>query len=131
MSSPSFRLVSPPCALTGAAAGWVAQTLRDGEVALLAGSDAAGVSRVAHDLGQFTVPVVRAEETDAAQDATVIAYAASLPLIWIAPGFSDHVTQWARERGPMTLLVESSAALSDEERRRIDRFVAILARQSE
>jgi hypothetical protein len=31
----------------------------------------------------------------------------------------------------MTLLVRSEGELSDAERRRIDRFVAILARQSE
>jgi hypothetical protein len=31
----------------------------------------------------------------------------------------------------MTLLVESGEPLSDEQRRRIDRFVAILGRQSE
>ncbi|WP_249010844.1 hypothetical protein [Conexibacter sp. DBS9H8] len=131
MSNPAFRLVSAPAALAGGPGGWAAAMLRDGEVALLVGADSAAASRVAHDLGQVTIQIVRAEETAADQDATVIAYAASLPLIWIAPAFSDRVASWARERGPMTLLVETPAALSEEERRRIDRFVAILARQSE
>ena len=73
----------------------------------------------------------RGEDSAAAQEATVIAYAAGLPLVWIAPAFSDAATTWARDRGPMTLLVTASAPLSDEERRRIDRFVATLGRQSE
>jgi hypothetical protein len=65
------------------------------------------------------------------QDSTVISYASSLPLIWVADEFSTKVSVWARDRGPMTLLVSGSGPLDDEERRRIDRFVAILGRQSE
>ena len=61
----------------------------------------------------------------------MIAYARALPLVWVATEFSDEVRAWARDRGPMTLLAQSAGPLDDEERRRIDRFVAILGRQSE
>jgi hypothetical protein len=131
MSEPAFRLVSAPSALIGAPAGWAAEMLRDGEVALLAGEGLDAVNRVAHDLGQPSISVIRAEADTGAQDRTVIDYAAGLPFIWVAAQFSDPVTRWARDRGPMTLLVESAEPLSDPERRRIDRFVASLGRQSE
>jgi hypothetical protein len=48
-----------------------------------------------------------------------------------APDFSGTVRTWARDRGPMTLLVEVDGALPEVERRRIERFLAILGRQSE
>lgn len=60
-----------------------------------------------------------------------MAYAESLPLVWVSAGFSAGAAAWARDRGPMTLLVEASGALSGDERRRIERFVATLGRQSE
>lgn len=127
----SFRFVCAPAALSGAPAGWAREMLREGEVALLAGDEPAAISRVAHDLDQPAVRVIRTEASPELQDQTVIAHAGSLPLIWVADNFSDHVSSWARDRGPMTLLVQSSGPLDDEERRRIDRFVAILGRQSE
>ena len=74
---------------------------------------------------------MRSETTTARQDETVIAHAAALPLVWVAGGFSDAVADWARKRGPMTLLVDTEEQLSVDERRRIDRFVAMLGRQSE
>ena len=53
-------------------------------------------------------------------------------LDFFAPAeFSDAAREWARDRGPMTLLVAADAPLSGEERRRIDRFVATPGRQSE
>jgi hypothetical protein len=116
MSNPGFRFVCSPSALAGSPPGWAGDMLREGEVALLA--DAGGVdaiSAIAH----------------AAQQETVMTYAGALPLVWVAAEFDVTVTRWAQARGPMTLLVESAGALSDEERRRIDRFVAILGRQSE
>ena len=61
----------------------------------------------------------------------MVAYAASLPLVWVAPAFEDETASWARDRGPMTLLIATAGPLSDDERRRIDRFVATLGRQSE
>jgi hypothetical protein len=106
--------------------------LRDGEIALLA--DAGGfvaVNELAHELGLITVPLVRGEDTPARQQETVMAYAEGLPLVWVGEQFDDTVTTWARDRGPMTLLVATDGPLADEERRRIDRFVAILGRQSE
>jgi hypothetical protein len=121
-------MVCVPAALDG----WSLDMLDDGEVALLV--DAGGieaVSAIAHRLGTPTVRVVRSEDGAAAQEATVIEYAASLPLVWIAPAFSDEARDWARERGPMTLLVEAGGELDDGERRRIERFLAILGRQSE
>ena len=47
------------------------------------------------------------------QEQTVIAHAGSLPLIWVGSAFSDAARAWARDRGPMTLLVEVDGALSD------------------
>ena len=132
MSVPSFRFVCVPSALLGGPAGWAAEMLRDGEIALLA--DAGGLdalTAVAHELGLVSVPLVRSEESEERQRDTVIAYAESLPLVWVCKSFSETVTSWARARGPMTLLVEADSPLSDEERRRIDRFVAALGRQTE
>ena len=131
MSEPAFRFISAPSALIGAPAGWAAEMLRAGEVALLAAEGLDGVNQVARDLRQPSISVIRAEADPAAQDRTVIDYAAGLPSIWVAATFSEPVASWARDRGPMTLLVESAQPLSDEERRRIDRFVASLGRQSE
>ncbi len=131
MSDPAFRFVSAPSALLGGPAGWASEMLREGEVALLAGAATAEVSGVAHDLGQPVIQVIRGEADTVTQDATVIEYGENLPLIWVAPGFSQTTRQWARERGPMTLLVEADQPLSDEQRRTIDRFVATLGRQSE
>jgi hypothetical protein len=106
--------------------------LREGEIALLtASSDLAEVSDVAHALELVSVAVIRAEASAAAQEETVIAYAEGLPVIWVAPEFSDRVGAWARERGPMTLLVACAGPLPEAERRRIDRFVATLGRQTE
>jgi hypothetical protein len=128
MTDPLFRMVCVPAALDG----WSADMLRDGEVALLA--DVGGLEamdRVAHALDTRTFRVVRREPDAGAQEETVIAYAAALPLVWIAPSFSDAAREWAHDRGPMTLLVEAADALPDVERRRIERFLAILGRQSE
>ena len=58
-------------------------------------------------------------------------YAASKPLVWIAPAFGEDAVAWAHARGPMTLLVEAGGVLSDDERRRVERFVVILGRQAE
>jgi hypothetical protein len=128
MSDHLFRMVCVPAALDG----WSQDLLREGEVALLVdGGGLDAVSAVAHALDAPTVRVVRAEDDAAAQERTIIDYAASLPLVWIAPGFSDDARAWAHERGPMTLLVEATGALADEERRRITRFLSILGRQSE
>jgi hypothetical protein len=51
--------------------------------------------------------------------------------VWIAPAFGDAAAKWARDRGPMTLLVETGEPLSDDERKRVERFVVILGRQAE
>jgi hypothetical protein len=60
-----------------------------------------------------------------------MAYAGSKPLVWIAASFGDGARKWAHQRGPMTLLVASDAALTDDERKRVERFVVILGRQAE
>ena len=126
-----FRFVCAPSALEGAPAGWAGEMLRDGEVALLADEGLDAINSVAHELDLPTIPVVRSEDSAESQHGTVIAYAGSLPLVWVSPEFGDTVTTWARARGPMTLLVASEGALAEQERRRIDRFVASLSRQSE
>jgi hypothetical protein len=131
MSEPAFRFVSAPSALIGAPAGWAAEMLRDGEVALLGAEGLDGINRVAHDLRQPSISVIRSEADPDLQDRTVIDYAGGLPCIWVAAAFREPAARWARDRGPMTLLVESAQPLSDAERRRIDRFVASLGRQSE
>jgi hypothetical protein len=132
MSSPSFRFICGPAALAGAPSGWARDMLADGEIALLTddgGLDA--VDAIAHELDLVSVPLIRGERTRSDQERTVIAYAASLPLVWIAPAFEDATASWARDRGPMTLLIATDGAVSEDERRRIDRFVATLGRQSE
>ena len=132
MSDPLFRLACAPAVLDAAPAGWVDTMLEEGEVAVLA--DAGGldaITALAHDLDVVTVPVLRAEETPAQQEATVIAYAGAKPLIWVAPSFSEDARRWAQRRGPMTLLVEAEGSLSDAERKRVERFTVILGRQAE
>ena len=122
-----FRLVCSPAALAGAPDGWAQMLLEDGELALLA--DAGGLDAVtdaARTLGLLAVPVLRD-----ADDATVMAYADSRALVWVAAGFGDDARRWARERGPMTLLVEAGDAVAEDERHRIERFVAVLGRQAE
>jgi hypothetical protein len=132
MAEPSFRFVCVPDALAGAPAGWAREMLQDGEIALLAGDGGLqAINDVAHDLGLASVPVVRGEESSQRQEQTVMAYAENLPLVWVSVGFGGVATEWARDRGPMTLLVAAGGRLSEEERRRIERFVATLGRQSE
>ncbi len=132
MTEPSFRFVCVPDALAGAPSGWAREMLQDGEIALLAGDGGLeAIDGVAHDLGLVSVPVVRGEGSAERQEQTVMAYAENLPLVWVGAGFGDGATAWARDRGPMTLLVEATGPLDDEERRRIERFVATLGRQSE
>jgi hypothetical protein len=130
--APIFRIVCRPASLDGTPPGWVAATLRDGDVALLV--DDGGLEAIdaaARALDQVTVSILRREPTAAEQEGTVITYAGSLPLIWVAPEFTESVQDWAHDRGPMTLLIEAGGALPDAERARIGRFVALLARQTE
>jgi len=132
VADPLFRLACAPGVLATAPDGWVATMLEEGEVALLAddgGLDA--ITALAHDLDMVTVPVLRAERTSEEQEATVMAYAAAKPLVWIAASFGDEAASWAQKRGPMTLLVESAGPLSDDERKRVERFAVILGRQAE
>lgn len=132
MAGDLFHLVCAPGVLDGAPDGWVRGLLEVGELALL--TDAGGldaITAVAHTLDLVTVPLLRCEETSGQQEQTVMAYAGSRPLVWIGEGFGDAATTWAHERGPMTLLVRSGGPLSDEERRRIERFVVTLGRQAE
>jgi hypothetical protein len=132
MPAPTFRFVCVPSALMGAPGNWARDMLRDGEIALLA--DAGGldaINDVAHSLERISIAIIRGEPDAERQQSAVIAYAESLPLIWIGQTFGESATGWARDRGPMTLLIQAGGPLSDEERRRIDRFVATLGRQSE
>ena len=132
MAEPSFRFVCVPDALAGAPAGWAQEMLQDGEIALLAGDGGLeAINGVAHDLGLASVPVVRGEDSVQRQEQTVMAHADNLPLVWVSAAFGDGATAWARDRGPMTLLVSADGPLSEDERRRIERFVATLGRQSE
>jgi hypothetical protein len=127
-----FRLVCGAGALEGAPEGWARMVLSQGEIALLiddGGLDA--ISAAAHGLGLVSMPVLRGEATVEAQEQTVIEHAGRMPLVWVADSFSAAVEAWARDRGPMTLLVQSGGGLPETERRRIERFVASLGRQAE
>lgn len=131
MPEPSFRFVCPPGVLAGAAE-WAREMLRDGEIALLADEGGLGaVDELAHALGLTSVTLVRGEDSADDQERTVISYAGALPLVWVGAGFGDATAGWARDRGAMTLLVSADAPLSEDEQRRIGRFVATLGRQSE
>jgi hypothetical protein len=132
VSDPIFRLVCVPGALDGAPDGWASKLLREGEIALLV--DAGGLPAIdaaAHALGLATVPVVRTEQTAAAQEQTVIDYADALPVVWVAGEFSPATRTWAHDRRPMTLLVEADGPLDADARGRIERFVGWLGRQTE
>jgi hypothetical protein len=128
---PRFRFVCAPSALSGTPSGWAREMLEEGEVALLGGEGLAAINELAHDLDRTAIALIRAEDAPERQDETVISYAEALPLIWVAGDFSSRAQSWAHDRGPMTLLTAATGPLDDEERRRIDRFVAILGRQSE
>jgi hypothetical protein len=112
MSDPAFRFVTAPQALLGAPAGWAAEMLRDGEVALLTSDGLDAINQLAHELGSAAIQVVRSEADGASQDKTVISYAAALPTIWVAPQFSEQAEGWATKRGPMTLLVQSAESIA-------------------
>jgi hypothetical protein len=132
VNEPRFHFVCSASALVGLPAEWVTEMLGDGEIALLAdGGGLEAINEVAHTLGLISIPVVRREATSERQQVTVVAYADRLPLVWVGEDFTQTVADWARDRGPMTLLVQASGPLSADERRRIDRFVAILGRQAE
>jgi hypothetical protein len=129
MADPIFRLACAPAALAG---GWASDLLRTGELALLAGDGGLEeLTAVAHALELVSIPLLRTERTAAEQERTVQAWAGRFPLVWIASGFSEDARRWARERGPMTLLVEADGPLSADEGKRIERFVAALGRQAE
>jgi hypothetical protein len=127
-----FRLVCTPGNLDGAPDGWLETMLEEGELALLLDDGGfAAISAVAHSLGVDTVSVLRAEESVEHQERTIMRLAGSKPLVWVAPSFGEPAVAWAHDRGPMTLLVETAAGLSEDERKRVERFVVILGRQAE
>ncbi|MDO9406767.1 hypothetical protein [Patulibacter sp.] len=131
MSDPLFRLVCAPSILTGSPEGWAVEMLREGVVAVTA--DAGGLPAIddaARTLGTTAINVVRGEATPEERERTVIAHAGTLALIWVAPSFGAETQDWARRRGPMTLLVEVDGELPAEDRRRVERFVAILSGQA-
>jgi hypothetical protein len=132
VTDPVFRLVAPASALEDAPAGWARELLRQGEMALaLDAGDLDAIDAVARALERPAVSVLRRESTPVAAEASVREFAAGLALVWIAPAFGDDARAWARDRAPMTLLVEHHGPLPEQERRRIERFVAILGRQAE
>jgi hypothetical protein len=132
VSDPIFRLVCVSGAFDGAPEGWASKLLQEGEIALLA--DAGGlpaINAAAHALGLATVPLVRIEDTPTAQEQTVIEFAGTLPVVWVAAEFSASTRTWAHDRGPMTLLVDADGPLPADARGRIERFVGWLGRQTE
>jgi hypothetical protein len=130
--APIFRMVCTAATLASAPAGWAAEELRDGELALLVDDGGLkAINAAAHALDLVTVSILRSEKTSALQAQTVINFAGSFPLIWVGSGLDDSVRTWAHERRPMTLLVDVDGALPDAERGRIERFIALLARQTE
>jgi len=132
MADPLFRLVCTPSVLDCAPDAWVATMLQEGELALLVDDGGLeAVTALAHKLDLVTVPLLRTEDSRERQDRTVMAYAAAKPLVWMAAGFDEAATTWAHKRGPMTLLVQTAGPLTDDERRRVERFAVILGRQAE
>ena len=132
VSEPVFHFVCVPSALVGAPAEWAIEMLGDGEIALLAdGGGFAAINEVAQHAGpgQRSPGPMRGDGGASAGDGD--GDGGRLPLVWVGEDFSEKVTAWARARGPMTLLVEATGPLSEDERGRIDRFVASLGRQSE
>lgn len=122
-----FKIICVPTVLTHAPEGWAAELLADGDLALTAGQGAPqGVREVGEALDMPAVAVLRDDA-----DATAKAFAGTFPLVWVAAGFSEEARTWAQRRGPMTLLIETDAALSDDDLRLVERFVAILDRQAE
>ena len=127
-----YQLVATSTAIAQTPDGWVAETLRDGAVTLViddGGLEA--INAAARALDQVAVSVLRRESGPEAQEEAVIAFAGAMPLIWVAAQFSERVTSWAHERGPMTLLVPASGALPTGELTRIARFVTLLSRQTD
>jgi hypothetical protein len=132
MAGPLFRLVCAPGNLDGAPEGFIDAMLDEGELALLVdGGGLEAISAVAHRLDLVTVPLLRSEESAEQQERTVMRYAGSMALVWVARAFGEAAVEWAHDRGPMTLLVETGEPLSDDERKRVERFVVILGRQAE
>jgi len=132
MAGALFRLVCAPGNLDDAPEGWVGAMLDEGELALLVdGGGLDAVSAVAHRLDLVTVPLLRSEQNAGQQERTVMRYAGWMALVWVAGSFGEAAVKWAHDRGPMTLLVETGEALSDDERKRVERFVVILGRQAE
>lgn len=132
MTDPVFRLVCVPAALADASAEWARAMLAEGEIALLRGDGGLDeIDALAHQLGLRAITLLRGEGDLPGQAQTVIEFAAALPLVWIAPSFPAEVETWAHDRGPTTLLVATVGSLGGDERRRIERFVATLGRQSE
>lgn len=133
MVEPRLRFVCAPRALLGTPPEWAPALLAEAELALLPGPGGMDeIDELAHALALIAVTVLRRERTAVEQEHTVMRYAARLPLVWVAESFSAEAQRWARERGPMTLQVAAvDGPLAPEERRRIERFVAILAPQSE
>ena len=132
MADPLFRLVCRPAALAETPRDWAREMLRDGQIALIpTGEGLPAVDAVAHQLGLTSLTVVRGEQGDTTQAETVIAFANSMPLVWIDAAFDARVNRWAQERGPMTLLVTADGPLGADDRARIARFAATLGRQSE
>ena len=132
MTDPVFRLVAPASAIEAAPAGWARELLSQGELALaLDAGELDAIDAVARALERPAVAVLRRESSAVAAEASVREFAAGLALVWIARGFGDDARAWARERAPMTLLVEHDGPLPEDELRRIERFVAILGRQAE
>lgn len=127
-----YRLVATSTAVARTPDGWVAETLRDGAVTLVidhGGLDA--IDAAARALGHVAVSVLRRESGAEAQEEAVIAFAGAMPLVWVSAQFSERTRTWARERGPMTLLVPASDALPADELARIARFVTLLSRQTD
>lgn len=130
--TPVFLMVAAAGTIAAAPPGWGPATLREGEVVLLADDGGLeAIAAAARALEQPAVSLLRSETDATEQERTVIDFAQTLPLIWVGAAFSERARRWAHDRGPMTLLLEASGGLDDDQRARIGRFVTLLSRQTD
>jgi hypothetical protein len=129
VSEPGFHFVCVPSALVGLPAEWVTDMLGDGKIALLVdGGGFAAIDEVAHTLGLISVPLPATRGNGGASGGHGDGVRRSPPAR-VGGRRPQRDGHRLGEQSPPDDV--ATGPLSEDERRRIDRFVAILGRQSE